>query len=224
MSKDLKSILTKLVAVVVEEAEKNPEFKGKLEEALGIGTAPVLDDKVKEEILRKYRKDNGTSLESELKRKKTTSAECKKKAEALGISLKGMKKKDDYVDAILTWCREQAGTASEPEGIPASPAAAQRPEEAKEKKEEGGTEEKPAKKPVKELNLNRSYREEGPEALKTILEQYEVDELKKLIQLQGLDTPRKTAKWKEKERLVEFILTRTESRATQGDVFRNYTK
>ena len=66
------------------------------------------------------------------------------------------------------------------------------------------------------------YRKEGEEKLREVLKELDINALHRIIKDKGLDTARKTFKWKDPERLKEFIIDRARARATQGDVFRNY--
>jgi hypothetical protein len=57
-------------------------------------------------------------------------------------------------------------------------------------------------------------------ALRARLEGLEIPALKRIITQHGLDTSRLAQKWRDKERLVTFILERIIARAEKGDVFR----
>ncbi len=55
--------------------------------------------------------------------------------------------------------------------------------------------------------------------LRARLESLEIPGLKALITQHGLDTTRLAQKWRDKERLVTFILERIRARSEKGDVF-----
>ena len=57
---------------------------------------------------------------------------------------------------------------------------------------------------------------------KEILDSLDIEDLHNLIRRHGMDTARRTTKWKDAERLKELIMDRAKARATQGDVFLNY--
>jgi hypothetical protein len=57
-------------------------------------------------------------------------------------------------------------------------------------------------------------------ALRERLESLEIPVLKAIITQHGLDTTRLAQKWRDKERLVTFILERISARAEKGDVFK----
>jgi hypothetical protein len=56
--------------------------------------------------------------------------------------------------------------------------------------------------------------------LRERLEALEIPALKAIITQHGLDTTRLAQKWRDKERLVNFILERISPRAEKGDVFK----
>lgn len=62
---------------------------------------------------------------------------------------------------------------------------------------------------------------EEPETLKPRLEALEVDELKDIIAEHAMDRIKLAMKWKDKDRLVDLIITTAQNRAQKGDVFRN---
>lgn len=64
----------------------------------------------------------------------------------------------------------------------------------------------------------------GRATVEKALNTLDIDELKVVIRKNGMDGSGRTRKWKTKERLVNFILDMAESRAYQGDVFRNYKR
>jgi hypothetical protein len=57
-------------------------------------------------------------------------------------------------------------------------------------------------------------------ALRERLEALEIRTLKAVITQHGLDTTRLAQKWRDKDRLVTFIVERISARAEKGDVFR----
>ena len=59
----------------------------------------------------------------------------------------------------------------------------------------------------------------GEVALRERLEALDVRELKLIITRHSLDTTRSAQKWRDKQRLVSFIVDRIDARAHKGDVF-----
>lgn len=75
-----------------------------------------------------------------------------------------------------------------------------------------------------EYNPISVYYKEGRASVEKALNTLDIDGLKEIIKRRGMDGSGRTRKWKTKERLMSFILDMSESRATQGDVFRNYKR
>lgn len=75
-----------------------------------------------------------------------------------------------------------------------------------------------------EYNPISAYYKEGRASVERAMNTLDTDELKTVIKRWGMDISGRTRKWKTKEKLVNFILDMSESRATQGDVFRNYKR
>ena len=75
-----------------------------------------------------------------------------------------------------------------------------------------------------EYNPIVAWYREGENAVRETLESYDVDELKTIIRVRHLDPRRSTYKTKNREKLINQIMVMAESRATQGDVFRNYKR
>ena len=73
-----------------------------------------------------------------------------------------------------------------------------------------------------EINPVRIYRAEGPEKLLALLTPLSADDLHTIIRINGMDTARRSVKWKNTSRLIDLIMNMAKSRATQGDVFLNY--
>lgn len=75
-----------------------------------------------------------------------------------------------------------------------------------------------------EYNPISAYYKEGRASVEKALNTLDTDELKAVIKRRKMDGTGKTRKWKTKDKLVNFILDMSESRALQGDVFRNYKR
>ncbi len=76
--------------------------------------------------------------------------------------------------------------------------------------------------PSELFNPIEIYLRDGPEALRKRLEIMELEELRSLIREHHLDRTNKSLKWKNREKVIEKILERTEARATKGDIFLNF--
>lgn len=74
------------------------------------------------------------------------------------------------------------------------------------------------------FNPYKVFIDGGEELLMQQLAQMDVDQLRKVIKNNHLDNQRVTTKWKDAEKLRNHILSRTKTRANQGNVFRNYDK
>lgn len=61
---------------------------------------------------------------------------------------------------------------------------------------------------------------ENPDKLKLRLKELDIEELKDIIAEQGMDRSKLAMKWRTKERLINLIITTTESRVRKGDAFR----
>lgn len=75
-----------------------------------------------------------------------------------------------------------------------------------------------------EYNPISAYYKDGRASVEQALNTLDIDGLKEVIKRRGMDGTGRTRKWKTKEKLVNFILDMSESRALQGDVFRNYKR
>jgi len=64
--------------------------------------------------------------------------------------------------------------------------------------------------------------ESGEAGLRTWIDSQSIGQLKTIISAHRLDPTGNARKWKTKEKLVELIIDRVESRVKQGDVFRRY--
>jgi hypothetical protein len=62
----------------------------------------------------------------------------------------------------------------------------------------------------------------GQEGFRNWLDSQSIEQLKAIISEHRLDATGNARKWKTKEKLVELIIDRVESRAKQGGVFRRY--
>ena len=62
----------------------------------------------------------------------------------------------------------------------------------------------------------------GQDGFRKWLESQSIEHLKAIISEHRLDATGNARKWKTKEKLVELIIDRVESRAKQGGVFRRY--
>lgn len=94
------------------------------------------------------------------------------------------------------------------------------------KKAEPKPEPEPSKAPVDPETWDpvKMYKETDGnlEAIREILEQLTLDELKKVIKKNYLDPHRATYRWKKTERLIDWILSGAKREATRGQVFRDY--
>lgn len=63
------------------------------------------------------------------------------------------------------------------------------------------------------------YRE-NPENLKSRLIRLNIEELKDIVAEQGMDRSKLAMKWKDKDRLIQLIVTTVETRVHKGDAFR----
>ena len=79
-------------------------------------------------------------------------------------------------------------------------------------------------KQLKEGRLVAWYMHLGEEDFRAGLEPeaVTVEVLHKAIRDNGLDSSRRTARWKDKARLVEYIVQRTRARATKGNSYLTY--
>lgn len=64
-------------------------------------------------------------------------------------------------------------------------------------------------------------REGGPERLRAVLLALNIEELKALVKARGLDSARLVHKWKDREKIVDFVVQRLTSRADVGVAFRD---
>ena len=213
---DLKALLLDLVEVVAEEAQKNPDFQKKLEKVLkdhvleqSSETPPQLPPQPKQQpsLLDEYQSKGESALKARLMKLKA--AECKDLAKENDIPLRnGSKtKKADAIEDILAALRGKASEGGE---------EPQLPDEGK--KEEGKGEE------AENIHPVQIYHQDGPEKLRALLEELEAEDLHAIIKQRRLDATGKTKRWKSKEKLIEHIMTTAESRASQGEAFRNYDR
>ena len=191
-----------------------------------------------------YRKDDGVSLQTLLGDRKYTKEKLQGLCQQNRIEVKSKWKKVDYVKALIEFAKEEAektpagemteikeeenkgaeagtGSKSDIETKTIEPTTL-----AEETGTVSGTETSNEKKKynVDEINPVRIFSREGFDTLKEILDSLTTEELHKLIRRHGMDTGRRTVKWKDADRLKELILERAKARATQGDVFLNYKK
>ena len=233
---NLKELLLDLVNVVVEEAEKNPEFQkqleGVFEKHTGVTTVTPLETPsvvpTVPSILEEYLSMGEAAYKAKLTKMKV--ADCRELAMSNGISLpKGNKTvKADCIKTILDWMKARASGENKQkeekedntqEEKPGGTQAADPVEgETEDKKEEEKTRD------VSDINPILIFYKEGSEKLKAILEELTVEELHLIIRQRSMDSQNRTRKWKTKAKLVEHILLMAESRASQGDVFRNYKR
>ena len=64
--------------------------------------------------------------------------------------------------------------------------------------------------------------ESGEAGFRSWIDSQSIEQLKTIISAHRLDPTGNARKWKTKEKLVELIIDRVESRAKQGDMFRRY--
>ncbi len=62
---------------------------------------------------------------------------------------------------------------------------------------------------------------EQPESLKPRLEVLTIEEIKDIIAEHAMDRKKLAMRWKDKNRLIDLIITTTKNRAQKGDAFRN---
>lgn len=65
---------------------------------------------------------------------------------------------------------------------------------------------------------------DGDGTINEKLEQLSIDELKDIIAEHGMDNAKLAMKWKNKERLVTFILETAQRRSKKGDAFREQSQ
>ena len=75
------------------------------------------------------------------------------------------------------------------------------------------------KKNIPEFNPFEYLRENGENQLYEKLNKMDVSNLITIIKNYGLDPSRKSHKWRDKEKISNFILERVKNKSTQGDVF-----
>jgi isoleucyl-tRNA synthetase len=66
------------------------------------------------------------------------------------------------------------------------------------------------------------FREKGIDGFRAWLNELSLEDLRNIVRQQRFDPSRLSDKWKTKERFVQLVLERVESRSKQGDVFRFY--
>ena len=116
------------------------------------------------------------------------------------------------------------------EGIAAEEDATESTPETKQE-ETTAEHQEPEKKPVKKAKpLNPAkfspiavYLDGGAEQLSKELANLDIQELKDIIREYSLDKTGNYRRWKDRERLVDLIMRRSEAKATRGDVFRIFT-
>lgn len=81
--------------------------------------------------------------------------------------------------------------------------------------------------PIKRSNKRKSAKInpiqliiDGDDKVNEKLEQLSIDELKDIIAEHGMDNSKLAMKWKDKDRLIKFILETAQRRSKKGDVFR----
>jgi len=88
------------------------------------------------------------------------------------------------------------------------------------------TEDRPTrpKKPKKQQLVDpfQVLSDRGALGLRAFLQAVSIQDLKGIVRAHRLDPSRLSDKWRSQERLVDFVTERVESRARQGDVFRQY--
>ena len=72
------------------------------------------------------------------------------------------------------------------------------------------------------MNTIKVFMDEGEAVLRSKLDELDIKELHKTVSANGLDYARRTARWKDRARLTEYIVTRTKATANMGQVFRHY--
>lgn len=89
-------------------------------------------------------------------------------------------------------------------------------------KEESKAQETPKVTKAEDVSPITMFKDLGEAKYRETIEQLSVDELKKVIKNNGLDTANRTRSIKDKNKLVDYIVRRTRERASFGDVFRNF--
>jgi hypothetical protein len=69
-----------------------------------------------------------------------------------------------------------------------------------------------------------AFQLKGPDEFRAWLNELSISELKAIVRKQRFDPSRLSDKWKTKERFVQLIIDRVDSRSKQGDAFRFYGK
>jgi hypothetical protein len=85
---------------------------------------------------------------------------------------------------------------------------------------QGDSNKKRQKKAAVDFDPFEVLRQGSESALRERLESLEIPALKAIITQHGLDTTRLAQKWRDKDRLVNFIIDRISSRAEKGSVFK----
>jgi len=81
---------------------------------------------------------------------------------------------------------------------------------------------KKTEEPAIDFDIFRIFAEGGREALQEKLELLDLRTLKKIVSQYGFDPSKLAKKWRNKERLVNFILDRVSARSDKGRVFKEY--
>lgn len=66
------------------------------------------------------------------------------------------------------------------------------------------------------------YNNLGSDGLRFALDKLEISELRKIIMQNSLDPSKLSNKWKNKEKMINFILERIAARNSKGNAFMNY--
>jgi hypothetical protein len=66
-----------------------------------------------------------------------------------------------------------------------------------------------------------SLLQQGEQALRAALEPLDLEQLKDVISAFSLDSARLALKWKDRQRMVELIVSAVRTRLAKGDAFRN---
>ena len=68
------------------------------------------------------------------------------------------------------------------------------------------------------------FQENGEDKLRIWLENFDVSNLKAMVRQHRFDPSRLSDRWKKKQRFIDLITERVQSRVNQGDSFRHYTE
>lgn len=65
------------------------------------------------------------------------------------------------------------------------------------------------------------FSQDGKEGIIKVLNQFEIEELKKIVAVNGLDPSQKVRKWKNKDKILQLITSVVEQKMLHGSAFMN---